>query len=86
MKRCEYAGSVELRAMQSLPVGTHPDHRRRGLARAVCTAVLHAFAAAGGERVVVCSRGDAAHPVPKLVYESMGFIPQARTMTYSRSA
>jgi ribosomal protein S18 acetylase RimI-like enzyme len=67
------------------PVGTHTDHRRRGLARAVCTAVLHAFARSGGHRAVVCSRGDAAHPVPKRLYESMGFSEYTRTYTYTRT-
>ncbi|MFI1395930.1 GNAT family N-acetyltransferase [Streptomyces sp. NPDC020681] len=64
------------------PVGTHPEHRRLGLARAVCTAVLHAFADAGGHRATVCCRGDAAYPVPKQLYESMGFTPYTRTHTY----
>ncbi|WP_214324725.1 hypothetical protein [Nonomuraea sediminis] len=54
------------------PVGTHPDHRRLGLARAVGTAVLRAFAAAGGRSAMVCPRGDADYPVPKLIYESLG--------------
>ncbi|MEU7133401.1 GNAT family N-acetyltransferase [Streptomyces sp. NPDC046261] len=64
------------------PVGTHPDHRRLGLARAVCTAVLHAFARAGGRRAIVYSRGDAAYPVPKRLYESMGFTTYTRTHTF----
>ncbi|MGW1376862.1 GNAT family N-acetyltransferase [Streptomyces sp. NPDC002446] len=64
------------------PVGTHPGHRRLGLARAVCIAVLHAFARAGGERALVYARGDAAYPVPKRLYESMGFAPYTRTHTY----
>jgi predicted GNAT family acetyltransferase len=65
------------------PVGTHPGHRRLGLARAVCTAVLHAFAAAGGRRAVVYSRGDAAYPIPRRLYESMGFTAYTRTHTYA---
>ncbi|MFE7778720.1 GNAT family N-acetyltransferase [Streptomyces sp. NPDC057445] len=64
------------------PVGTHPEHRRLGLARAVCTAVLHAFADAGGHRATLCCRGDAAYPVPKQLYESMGFTAFTRTHTY----
>ncbi|WP_058043703.1 GNAT family N-acetyltransferase [Streptomyces roseifaciens] len=64
------------------PVGTHPDHRRLGLARAVCTAVLHAFARVGGRRAIVRSRGDAAYPVPKRLYESMGFTTYTRTHTF----
>ncbi|MEN2421099.1 GNAT family N-acetyltransferase [Streptomyces rimosus] len=67
------------------PVGTRPDHRRLGLARAVCAAVLHAFARAGGRRAVVQARGDAAYPVPKRLYESLGFAAYARTYTYTRT-
>jgi ribosomal protein S18 acetylase RimI-like enzyme len=66
------------------PVGTHPSYQRRGLGRAVCLAVLHAFAAGGGERAVVYSRGDAAYPVPKLVYGSLGFVEFTRTDWYVR--
>jgi GNAT superfamily N-acetyltransferase len=66
------------------PVGTHPDHRRLGLAGAVSTAVLHAFAAAGGRRAVVYCRGDAAYPVPKLLYQSIGFRAFTRTWHYTR--
>ncbi|WP_203978760.1 GNAT family N-acetyltransferase [Planotetraspora silvatica] len=68
------------------PVGTHPGHRRLGLARSVCTAVLHAFADAGGRRAVVYSRGDAAYPLPKRLYESMGFRAYTRTHTYTGPA
>ncbi|MFI0712415.1 GNAT family N-acetyltransferase [Streptomyces inhibens] len=64
------------------PVGTHPGHRCLGLARAVCTTVLHAFDRAGGHRAVVYSRGDADYPVPKRLYESMGFTTYTRTHTY----
>lgn len=64
------------------PVGTHPDHRRRGLGRAVCVAVLRAFAAAGADRAVVYCRGDADYPVPKRLYEAVGFVAGARTVNY----
>ncbi|UNO43509.1 GNAT family N-acetyltransferase [Streptomyces sp. MST-110588] len=64
------------------PVGTRPGHRRLGLARAVCTAVLHAFAAAGGRRAIVYCRGDAAYPLPRRLYISLGFTPYTRTYTY----
>jgi ribosomal protein S18 acetylase RimI-like enzyme len=64
------------------PVGTRPEYRGLGLARAVCTTVLHAFARAGGRRAVVCCRGDAAYPVPRRLYSSMGFVPYTRARTY----
>lgn len=67
------------------PVGTRPEHRRLGLSRAVGIALLHAFAAAGGKLAVVCPRGDDAYPVPKVVYESMGFREYTRTLTYRRN-
>jgi ribosomal protein S18 acetylase RimI-like enzyme len=63
------------------PVGTHPDHRRRGLAAAVCAAVLRGFAEAGGTRAIVYARGDAEYPAPKLLYESLGFTAYTRTHT-----
>ncbi|RJL33222.1 GNAT family N-acetyltransferase [Bailinhaonella thermotolerans] len=67
------------------PVGTHPDHRRRGLARAVCAAALRAFAEAGAERAVVYARGDDGYPVPRRLYRSLGFTPYASTVTYASS-
>lgn len=66
------------------PVGTHPGHQRRGLARAVCIAQLHAFAAAGGRGAVVNCRGDDGYPAPKKLYESLGFSTVARTVRYRR--
>ncbi len=66
------------------PVGTHPSYQRRGIGRAVCLAVLHSFAAAGGERAIVYARGDAAYPVPRIVYGSLGFAEFARTDWYVR--
>jgi ribosomal protein S18 acetylase RimI-like enzyme len=68
------------------PVGTRPQDARRGFARAACSAVLHAFAAAGGRRAVVYSRGDAAYPVPKRLYQSLGFAPYNRTDWYRQPA
>ncbi|MFC6087375.1 GNAT family N-acetyltransferase [Sphaerisporangium aureirubrum] len=64
------------------PVGTHPAHRRLGLSAAVCTAVLHAFAEAGAEHAAVYARGDAAYPVPKHLYESLGFREYTRVHAY----
>jgi predicted N-acetyltransferase YhbS len=66
------------------PVGTHPQHRRRGLARAVCLAALHAARDAGATTAVVTPRGDPGYPVPALLYRSMGFRDQATTVAYRR--
>jgi ribosomal protein S18 acetylase RimI-like enzyme len=66
------------------PVGTAGRFRRLGLARAACLAVLHAFAAVGGVRAVVYSRGDDAYPVPRQVYGSLGFTEFTRTDWFHR--
>jgi ribosomal protein S18 acetylase RimI-like enzyme len=76
----------ENRAGELEPVGTHADFRRRGLAAAVCSFALRRLRDEGAELAVVYSRGDAAYPVPKLLYESIGFVQQARTVTYRAGA
>jgi GNAT superfamily N-acetyltransferase len=55
------------------PVGTHPDHLRRGLARALLLFGLQRLRELSAVRALVGCRGDAAYPVPKRVYESVGF-------------
>lgn len=62
------------------PVGTHPDHRRLGLARAVMLFGMQRFRDAGAEHAIVGCRGDAGYPIPKLVYESIGFQEISRDM------
>ncbi|WP_433517504.1 GNAT family N-acetyltransferase [Nonomuraea sp. CA-143628] len=61
------------------PVGTVPDHRRRGLARAVCLAALHAARSAGATQAVVGPRGDDAYPVPARLYRGLGFHETTRS-------
>lgn len=68
------------------PVGTHTDFRRRGLAAAVCAFALRRLREEGAERAVVYARGDAAYAGPEQLYESLGFRPHARTMTYRAGA
>lgn len=65
------------------PVGTHSEHRRLGLSRALGTAVMHAFAAAGARMAVVNPRGDEAYTVARLTYEALGFEAFGRTYTYT---
>jgi GNAT superfamily N-acetyltransferase len=67
------------------PVGTHPEHRRLGLSRALGTAVMHAFAAAGARMAVVNPRGDEAYTVARLTYEALGFEGFGRTYTYTNA-
>jgi ribosomal protein S18 acetylase RimI-like enzyme len=76
----------ENRAGELEPVGTHADFRRRGLAAAVCAFALQRLREEGGELAVVYARGDAAYATPKQLYESLGFRPHARTITYRAGA
>ena len=62
------------------PVGTHPDYRRRGLGRATNLFALHLLREAGAERAIVTCRGDAGYPLPKLLYESVGFCELSRQL------
>jgi ribosomal protein S18 acetylase RimI-like enzyme len=66
------------------PVGTHPGHRRRGLAAAVSLHALHQLRRGGAETGLVGSRGDSAYPVPSLLYESIGFRELTRTRAYTK--
>lgn len=68
------------------PVGTDPLFRRQGLGRAVCAFALRALAEAGAREAVVWPRGDAAYPVAKRLYTSLGFVEGPRTRTYRRKA
>lgn len=64
------------------PVGTSPAHRRRGLGRAVNVFALHQLRDAGAGLAVVYCRGDAAYPIPKQLYESVGFRRHDRTVSF----
>jgi predicted N-acetyltransferase YhbS len=65
------------------PVGTHPGHRRRGLATAVCRGAVRALRAAGAAVVVVGS----ADPSPaETVYEKIGFRSVTRHVPYGKKS
>jgi predicted N-acetyltransferase YhbS len=66
------------------PVGTHPDHGRRGLARSTCLAALWALREQGADTAVVYARGDDAYPGPKRLYLSLGFEPVGCARAYRR--
>lgn len=53
------------------PVGTHPDHRRLGLARAANLAAMHALRDAGARDCLVLSH--ATNEASEALYESAGF-------------
>lgn len=65
------------------PVGTAPQHARRGLSATVCTALLRAAAGLGATQAVVGPRGDDAYPIPARLYRSLGFTTVDRTQTFT---
>ncbi len=64
------------------PVGTHPEHRRRGLGRATCLGALHALRALGGRQAVVLSHDYPDRPASLALYRALGFRDHARIVTY----
>ena len=54
------------------PVGTDPDHTRRGLARALCAEILRAARDLGATQAIVGPRGDSRYPVPRRAYAGLG--------------
>jgi ribosomal protein S18 acetylase RimI-like enzyme len=74
----------ENRVGQFEPVGTHADHQRRGLGRAVNLFALRRLREEGATLGLVECRGDAAYPVPAKLYESVGFREISRQLAYRR--
>lgn len=74
------------RSMLFEPVGTSPDHTRRGLSQAVCTTAMAAVRDLGATHVVVGPRGDDAYPAPRRLYQTLGFSTLTRTCTMTWDA
>ena len=66
------------------PVGTHADHRRLGLGRAVGLYALQRLRDLGATKAIVACRGDEAYPIPCKLYESIGFREVSRQLAYRR--
>jgi mycothiol synthase len=64
------------------PVGTHPDHRRRGLSRSLLTFGLHRFFDMSARVVQVFA--DPADDGPDALYEAVGFQRRAYHVRYER--
>jgi ribosomal protein S18 acetylase RimI-like enzyme len=64
------------------PVGTHPDHRRKGLARAILEWGLRRYAERGARVVQVYS--DATNQASEALYEAVGFRRRAFHRRYER--
>jgi ribosomal protein S18 acetylase RimI-like enzyme len=65
------------------PMGTHPDYRRRGLARAVLETGLERMKAEGMTKATVCVAFD--NPAAQKLYTSMGFHIARRVWTYVKN-
>lgn len=63
------------------PVGTHPSHRRRGLARAACRAALIALRDAGARTAQVAF----ATPQARALYETLGFTLAYDDVPYTKA-
>jgi predicted N-acetyltransferase YhbS len=63
------------------PVGTRPDHQRRGLASAVCRAALIALRDAGARTAQVAFSA----PQARALYESLGFTLACDECTYTKA-
>ena len=64
------------------PVGTHPEHRRRGLATAVTLGALGSLRAAGAEVAVIGSDEGSAG---EAVYEGIGFRTVTRHVPFGKN-
>lgn len=68
------------------PVGTDPEHRRRGLGRAVVVASLQSAARLGARHARVCARVDGSGDEAAVrTYESLGFRRYARNVRLVRT-
>ncbi|MFG2561057.1 GNAT family N-acetyltransferase [Streptomyces sp. NPDC048496] len=73
--------------LPGLPVGTYPDYRRLGLARAMLLHGMHLARAAGATHMTVACLGAPGHPQARGLYYGVGFreltrdAPLIKTMT-----
>ncbi|MZD08348.1 GNAT family N-acetyltransferase [Streptomyces sp. SID5785] len=68
------------------PVGTHPEHRRRGLGRALLLHGMHRARAAGARQMTVASLGAPGHRAARGLYYSVGFRRFTRDVPLLRPA
>jgi GNAT superfamily N-acetyltransferase len=55
------------------PVGTHPDHRRQGIGRAMLLHGMHLARTAGANHMTVACLGAPEHPKARGLYYNVGF-------------
>jgi GNAT superfamily N-acetyltransferase len=68
------------------PLGVVPDHRRRGLATAMCWEVAARVAALGGNQVFINTSPRPDYPAPAQTYLAAGFEVVSRGHLYRRQA
>jgi ribosomal protein S18 acetylase RimI-like enzyme len=61
------------------PLGVSPDHRKHGLAGALCLQVARLAGRSAAQEVVIHPRGDAAYPAARGAYARAGFVEVGRT-------
>jgi ribosomal protein S18 acetylase RimI-like enzyme len=66
------------------PVGTRPELRRRGLARAACLEALSALRELGADTAVVYALGGVEDDRALSLYRSVGFEPHSRHLRFTR--
>jgi ribosomal protein S18 acetylase RimI-like enzyme len=65
------------------PLGVHPEHRRRGLAGALCHYAIAQVRARQGREVVIHPRGDPGYPAALGAYQRVGFAIRERTRVFA---
>jgi ribosomal protein S18 acetylase RimI-like enzyme len=73
------------RSAEFEPVGTHPDHRRRGLARAMLLHGMRAARAAGATSATVACLGMPERPAARELYYGLGFREISRDVPLIRA-
>jgi GNAT superfamily N-acetyltransferase len=68
------------------PVGTHPDYRRLGLARAMMLHGMHRARAAGATHMTVVCAGAPGHPAARGLYYGLGFRELSRDVPLIKAA
>lgn len=74
------------RTAQFEPVGTHPGHRRRGLARAMLLHGMHLARAAGARHMTVACLGAPGRPEARRLYYGVGFRKFTRDVPLIKTA
>jgi GNAT superfamily N-acetyltransferase len=67
------------------PMGVVPEHRRRGLAVALCLEVAARVEARGGSEVFINHSPQPDYPAPSAAYFKAGFVLRERTRTFVRA-